>query len=158
MLLLLFIFWLILSCKITVEIVIFGVLITGAVFAFSFAYLGWSWRRELILYKLIPLAIAYIAVLEYEILKANFAVIPYIFGKKKPDGVVVTFESGLHSQVANAVLANSITMTPGTITLKNKGASFTVHCLHGEMSEGMDSSVFVKLLSKMESKLEGGKR
>lgn len=158
MLLLLFIFWLILSCKITVEIVLFGVLITGVVFAFSFAYLGWTWKREMNLYKLLPFAAAYVAVLEYEILKANFAVIPYIFGKKKPDGVVVRFESGLKSQMANAVLANSITMTPGTITLNNKGENFTVHCLHGAMAEGMDSSVFVKLLAKMESKLEGGKR
>ncbi len=157
MLLILFIFWLILSCKITLEIVVFGMLITAAVVVFSFTYLGWTWKRELLVYKLIPLAAAYVAVLEYEILKANFAVIPYIFGKKKPDGVVVTFESGLKSQVANAVLANSITMTPGTITLKNKGDGFTVHCLHGDMAEGMESSVFVKLLSRMESQLEGGK-
>lgn len=158
MFLLLFVFWLILSCKITFEIVVFGVFISIAVFAFSFAYLGWTWKREMNLYKLLPFIAAYIAVLEYEILKANFAVIPYIFGKKKPDGVIMHFDSGLKSQMANAVLANSITMTPGTITLNNKGASFTIHCLHSAMADGMDSSVFVKLLAKMESKIEGGKR
>ena len=49
------------------------------------------------------------------------------------------------------VLANSITLTPGTITIRMEGNEFYVHCLDKEFAEGMESSIFVELLSKMEA-------
>lgn len=156
MILSLFVFWLILSGKITVEIAVTGVFVSAAVFVFARFFLSWDLKRELAVYKLIPLAAAYFFVLAYEIFKANLGVMPFILGRKKPSGVVVRFESPLKSDAANVLLANSITLTPGTITLDRTGNSFTVHCLHGEMSHGMDSSVFVRLLMRMEKILKKG--
>lgn len=156
MFLLLFIFWIILSGKVTLEIVLLGLAVSAAVFLFARSFLSWSFSKELALYKLLPLALAYFFVLLLEILKANLTVVPYIFGKKKPDGVVVRFDSSLKSDIANVVLANSITLTPGTITLDQNHNSFTVHCLHEEMSHGMDESVFVRLLTRMEKIIKKG--
>ena len=150
MFLLIFAFWLILSGKITFEIIWIGLLISILVFAFAHFFFGWSWRRERNAYILLPFCIVYAAVLVWEILKANIAITPYIFGKKKPDGVIVKFDSGLSSRAANVFLANSITLTPGTITLEQNDSLFTVHCLHGEMAEEIEASVFVKLLLHME--------
>ena len=49
------------------------------------------------------------------------------------------------------VLANSITLTPGTITVGLEGQEFYVHCLDKELAEGMENSIFVELLEKMEA-------
>ena len=59
----------------------------------------------------------------------------------------------LKSRTAKAVLANSISITPGTITVKIDGDIFTVHCLSEEMLDGIESSSFMKLLTKMEASL-----
>lgn len=150
MFLLIFLFWIILSGKITFEIIWIGLLLSVMIFAFAHFFIGWTWNREKNTYLLIPLCFAYLFVLIWEILKANLSVVPYIFGKKKPDGVVIRFNSGLKTHTANAFLANSITLTPGTITLKQSEDSFTVHCLHRKMADGIGDSVFVKLLRKME--------
>ena len=49
------------------------------------------------------------------------------------------------------MLANSITLTPGTITIKLEGSELVVHALDVELVEGIDESVFVKMLRKMEA-------
>jgi multicomponent Na+:H+ antiporter subunit E len=47
------------------------------------------------------------------------------------------------------LLANSITLTPGTYTLFQDKDHFVVHCLRREYAEGMDNSTFVELLRKV---------
>ncbi|MCD8327405.1 MAG: Na+/H+ antiporter subunit E [Lachnospiraceae bacterium] len=93
----------------------------------------------------------------WEILKANVTLCGIILNLyQKPEPVLVTFHSSLKTDMARAVLANSITLTPGTITVNLEEDEFTVHCLDRSMAQGLDSSVFVKLLEKMEK--EAGKR
>lgn len=147
----------ILSGKITLEIAVFGLLASAAVWFFLCRALGWDLRRELRFYRLIPNMAAYAAVLVFEIIKSNLAVVPYALGIKVPDGVTVEFDSPLRGGTANAVLANSITLTPGTITVAVHDGHFTVHCLAPAFADGIDSSVFVRRLMKME-KILGGKK
>ena len=42
---------------------------------------------------------------------------------------VVTFKTQLKTDFAKFVLANSITLTPGTITIQIKGNQFVVHAI-----------------------------
>ena len=48
------------------------------------------------------------------------------------------------------MLANSITLTPGTITVKLSGDEFSVHCLDKSLAVGLSDSIFVKLLMRIE--------
>ncbi len=64
---------------------------------------------------------------------------------------LVHFTSGLKSEFARVVLANSITLTPGTITVSLEGNEFYVHCLDKEFAEGLENSIFEELLKKMEA-------
>ena len=52
--------------------------------------------------------------------------------------------------VALVVLANSITLTPGTITVELEGRELAVHCLDRSFSKGMAGGDFVKLLHRIE--------
>ena len=48
------------------------------------------------------------------------------------------------------MLANSITLTPGTITVDLEGNHFTVYSLDKSMIDGFENSTLVKLARKME--------
>ena len=69
----------------------------------------------------------------------------------QPEPALVYFRTELQSGLSKVILANSITLTPGTITVSLEDNRFCVHCLDRELAEGMESSVFVELLEKMEA-------
>jgi len=50
---------------------------------------------------------------------------------------VVTFKTSLKSDVARVTLANSITLTPGTITIRVEEDVFTVHALSDKVASGL---------------------
>ena len=68
---------------------------------------------------------------------------------KKPDPVMVEFHSGLPDSFSNVLLANSITLTPGTFTVVQEGDRFIIHCLRKEFARGLDDSSFIRLLRKI---------
>lgn len=149
---LLFLFiWVILNGKISLQIAIFGIVISTLMFLFICKFMDYSLKKELWIYKNIFYLIGYVFVLVFEILKANFSVVKMIFSVKyEVEPALVTFHSPLKSEFANFILANSITLTPGTITVSSRDGEFVVHCLDKELAEGMDDSVFVHLLMKLE--------
>ena len=158
MILLLLIFWIVLSGKVTIEILIVGIFAAAAVYIAAAYALGWDIRRELLLYLLAPHIIAYCALLAVEIIKSAIAVLPYAWGVKRPNGRIVEFDAGVESGTAVAVLANSITMTPGTITLSAEGEHLTVHCLSADFAKGIESTKFSRRLAKMEKILLGAEK
>ena len=150
MCLLLFLLWIILNGKITSEIIIFGLLIVLFACLFAGKVLGYRLRRELRLYRNIPFFLHYIIVLIREILKAALAVMGLALSKDRhPDPCVIEFRSGLSGHMANVILANSITLTPGTFTLFQEGDRFVVHCLVPAYAQGIEDSSFVRLLRKL---------
>ena len=62
----------------------------------------------------------------------------------------MSFHTQLKSQAGKAMLANAITLTPGTITVTLEGSEYTVHCLDESMAEGIQDSEFVKYILKFE--------
>lgn len=153
MFLLFFLVWLIFNGRITAEVCIFGLLISAALFYFICRFMDYSIKKEKLLFQLLPLFAAYFWVLVKEIVKANVCVMKIILSPKLwPEPALVFFETDLESGLAKVMLANSITLTPGTITVSVEGNRFCVHCLDRELAEGMEASVFVELLKKMEEK------
>ena len=76
--------------------------------------------------------------------------------KMEVEPKLVRFRTDLKTDLARVILANSITLTPGTITVTLEGDEYLVHCLDKSMAEGMDDSIFVRLLHQLEEK-EGEK-
>ena len=150
MAILLFLLWIIWNGKVNAEIVLFGVALTVLVLLFAAKVLGYSLKSERLLWKNFPLFLRYVMVLIAEIFKAALAVgrLAYI-PKGEPAPVIVEFHSGLPSDFLNALLANSITLTPGTFTLIQEGDRFVVHCLRREFAEGIEDSVFVRILREV---------
>ncbi len=152
MFLLYVVFWIILNGKITLEIILFGFGIAAALYWFICKYMNYNPKTDLKILKNLIFGLGYIGVLIWEIVKANLVVIKLIYTQKyEVEPVVVTFRTDLKSETARFVLANSITLTPGTITVTMEGNEFCVHCLDREMADGLKDSIFVHLLRKMEA-------
>ncbi len=145
-----FILWIILNGRITVEIVLFGIVIAVVFELFTLKVFGRKTESDIRVLKNLPLLIRYILVLVKEIMKASVEVTKVAFsGKKKPEPFIYEFRSGFPDNFRNVLLANSITLTPGTYTVFLEGDRFVVHCLRREYSDGMGDSVFVELLRQM---------
>ena len=149
--LLFFILWIILNGLVTLEIVLFGLVISIVIAVLSYKAIRYTPELAANLFRNFFRLVRYAGVLIVEIIKAAFSVIRYSLDpEKKPDPVIVEFHSGLSTNRQNVLLANSITLTPGTYTLFQEGDHFVVHCLSSEFSEGIEDLVFIKLLKKME--------
>ena len=151
MYLLLFFFWIILNGRITVEITVLGLLFAAAVYFFAAKFMGLTWEREKSFWKHFLWGIHYLLILLREIAVANLAVLKIVLSpKKKIHPVIVSFDAPLKKHVLQVILADSITLTPGTITVRLYEEKFEVHCLDESMAEGLDDSIFVKMLKKWE--------
>ena len=76
-------------------------------------------------------SLAYIIVLLWEIIKANFDVAYRIIHPKMPiKPGIVAIKTSLKSDIAKMILANSITLTPGTFTLDIIGDNLLIHWIN----------------------------
>ena len=80
--------------------------------------------------------VIYILVLFYEIVKANLDVALRIIRPSLPinPGVVI-IKTRLKSDIAKTILANSITLTPGTFTLDIQGDKLLIHWIDVEATD-----------------------
>lgn len=148
---LLFTLWIIFNGRITLEVVIFGLMITGLIFAFICKFMDYSIKKDIFIMKKVPLSLLFIWILIKEIIKANFLVIRLITSfKLQAEPIIIHFKTTLKTTTARVILANSITLTPGTITVALEGDEFIVHCLDKDFSKGLEDSIFVEMLEKLE--------
>lgn len=151
MYLLYFCAWLIFAGSITMEICLFGLIIAAAIFIFTCKFMDYSVEKEKKMIKKAGKFLRYVIVLIKEILLANVQTIRLILSEKeevKP--VLVDFETDLTTEMGKVLLANSITLTPGTITVEVDENGYLVHCLDESLAGGMEESEFVKLIRKLE--------
>lgn len=151
---LIFLFWVVLNGRMTAEIAVFGLAVSAALYLFACKCLDWRPRYDWLALKSLPLAVRYTALLAREIVLASLAMAGFIFNHRDiPEPVLVSFRPPLKTQLAQAVLASSITLTPGTVTVNMHEGDFQVHCYDRSMAKGLDSSGFVRLLQRWEAAL-----
>lgn len=151
MYLLLFAFWLILNGRITLEIVLMGLVFAAVVYAFALKFMGLTWQREKSFWRHLGWGIQYVLILLKEIFLANVTVLKIVLSPKcKVHPVIVSFDAPLKSHLLQVILADSITLTPGTITVRLYEEKFEVHCLDESLAAGLNDSIFVKMLKKWE--------
>lgn len=95
-------------------------------------------KRELFRYP------RYIMWLARQIVLSNLHVIYLAMhprGLEQVEPTIVRFRTPLSSDFAKYVLGNSITLTPGTITLKTTGNRFVVHAVSRKARESLNGSM-----------------
>lgn len=144
-------FWIILNGKITLEILIFGLVISAVMYWFTCKFLDYSIKKDILLVKSSGYLFYFAIVLIKEIIIANINVTKFVYsGKYVPEPAITYFNPGLESKIARVLLANSITLTPGTVSVSEDEGVFCVHALDKAYADGIDSCSFVRILKKME--------
>ena len=140
---LLILVWLMLTLNFTKQEII-----AGSCVSILLSILLYKYYKELNLPKLsikkIIYIIIYIVILFKEIIKANFDVAYRVIHPKMPikPGIVI-IKTNLKSDIGKLVLANSITLTPGTFTLDIKDDVLLIHWINVKTDKIEDATEII---------------
>lgn len=151
MYLLLYLMWILLNGRITLEILVTGVAVSGLVYGFGCLALDYRPSGDLLLIKRLGHILVFMAMVAWEVVKANVAVIRMVLSPR-PElfPCLVPIRTKLRSRWARAALACAITLTPGTVTVDVKGDVLWVHALTRETAEGLEDWKVADRLAKIE--------
>ena len=103
-------------------------------------------------FQLTPRIPTYYAWLIKEIVLANIQVVKHIWlGNKSLSPVMKTVTASQKTDVGKVIYANSITLTPGTVTVKLEDDQFTVHALLQESFKDLESGAMDRQVTKLEN-------
>lgn len=97
--------------------------------------------------------VGYLPILVWEIIKANIQVAYIVLHPRMMeliDPQVVRFRTTLTKRISKVALAQSITLTPGTITVDIQQDEFVVYALTGEAAAGCPGSMETRLARALE--------
>ena len=148
-----FALWVIFNGRINLEVAIAGAFISLLLDQFMKHIMGIKFTGATFwkCVKLFPDAVFYVIVLLVEMLKANAAITRLVLAQNiSVEPCLVKFTTPLKTNAAKVALANSITLTSGTIAVSLEGDEFIVHALNRDIAEGLEGSIFERLLMRME--------
>lgn len=103
--------------------------------------------------KVFVYSLIYLFVLSWEIVKSNIDVALRVLNPKLPiNPGIVKVKTRLKSPIGRMILANSITLTPGTLTIDMKDDELYIHWIDVETLDAEEASR--KILGKFEKLLE----
>jgi len=154
----LLVFWLLVSARLDYQH-----LAVGAAFSFLIT-LFWreflmniEQRKDVLPYKVLfsRKSLVYFLSLLVEIVKANINIARIVLDPRLPiSPVVITMHTSLSRDLTKVMYANSITLTPGTISMGLTGDKLVVHCLTQEGAESVHHWVMEDKLKAIERDLE----
>ena len=140
-------FWVLITWSFTVQELAAGAVVSLAVALFSarlFIHEKAFWLFNPV--KLFGVLI-YVPVFLRELVKSNWDVAKRVFGGcRNVNPGIVKVPVSLESEYGQSMLANAITLTPGTITVDVQDDVMLVHCIDRSFGEGHDSEMEKRIL------------
>ena len=146
---LLFIVWLLLSGHYTSPLMTYGALSCAGIVLLV-------WHLGILDEEALPVHLSlrwlvYAPWLMKEIVLSNIAVAKVILTPGLPiHPRMIRLTASQSSDVSRVIYANSITLTPGTVTLDVRGSEFLVHSLTSDSAEGLLSGEMDRRVSRVE--------
>lgn len=151
----LFLLWVAFNGRLTVEVALLGLCLCALMAALLNRAMGYSVKRELKILARMPEIMRYFALLTWEVIKSSLAVARVILSK---DAAITSqlkfFTPDLSANFARALLGNSITLTPGTITVQLKNGRYCVHTIRDEFIADIENSALTKGAARLEARLK----
>ncbi|MBI4743491.1 MAG: Na+/H+ antiporter subunit E [Actinobacteria bacterium] len=131
-------FWIILTSSLSFSSLLTGLVCTFLTVAICWPFLSEHTERFKVSHWTIFRHFPYVLILLKEVIMANLDVAERVLDPQLPiEPAVVRLKSPVKGELAQTALANSITLTPGTLTIDIKGDEFYIHCLAEEYVEGI---------------------
>ena len=114
-------------------------------------------RMDVVDHESLPLHLtlrfpAFYAWLIKEIILANLVVVKHIWlGNKSISPTLKTIKASQESDMGKVIYANSITLTPGTVTVDLKGDQIMVHALLRESIEDLEAGEMDRRVTQLEN-------
>lgn len=141
-------FWITLSQNVKAETLFIGIIISLLITILNKDLIG---SKQLNIRKNILHWIFYTIILIKEIIVSNIHVAKIVLSRKiEISPQVVIIKTKIKSDFNKTVFANSITLTPGTLTISMDRDNIAVHCLKDEFAIGLTNSSFEKIILKIE--------
>jgi multicomponent Na+:H+ antiporter subunit E len=143
-------FWLIISGSFDLQHILVGVPVgmgVTALYGRMFGKMRVSGIRKSRPFVLLDYAVSLVV----EIVKANIHVAGIVLSPKMHISPgMIKYRTKLKSDVGKVLLATSITLTPGTLTVDLEGDEFLIHALTRDMALGIANSPIEEKIGKME--------
>ncbi len=143
--------WILLNGRFSPDVLAAGAGVSLLIYLFTWRVIGLTPKREWEKVKKLPSYILYVLRLIREVIKANLQVAGMILDPSSDvEPQLITLHTKLKEQSSRVLFANSITLTPGTITAYMKDDILIVHALDKETAEGLTDGAFEKELLSLE--------
>ena len=149
---LLFLIWLVLNGRVDLEVVLTGAAVSAALTWLARVVLHLPPWGGLRLIRRLPRVFLYLFYLFGQVVVSNLQVMERILfpRKRKGGGRLVWFRTDLKEEGTRLTLANSITLTPGTVTVSLKNNHVCVHALDEDFAKGVKENSFAPRLAHWE--------
>lgn len=148
---LLMLFWLILSFRFDIEVIVIGFFACLVVLLYNFDLIFNDMEATKITFKTSYLLLRLLVILIWEILKANIHVAKIVLSKKMPiDPGFESIRNPLKKDLNQTLFANAITLTPGTLTVDMSDDYIIVHGLVKSEIKGIEGSQIEQAFMKLE--------
>ena len=148
-------YWMILTERFTIEGLVIGFLVVFVVYSFNNAmFLKYQKSIDIFRIKNLKYWSIFVVLLMKEIVKANLQVAKIVLSPKmKISPGLTTIRTDLQSTINRVILANSITLTPGTLTINLEREELLVHCLEEASAKDQGDNPLEQILKEAEGKL-----
>lgn len=146
----LFLFWIFMSGQLDWWHLSWGVLSCILVAAISHDFLFKGGKSNGKIFKESVFFVAYVPWLLYQIIQANMYIAYLALHPKMPrliDPHIIKFKTILKKDFARVTFANSITLTPGTITVLIKDDHFFVHAIDKKVAQSLPGKMEQRIAS-----------
>lgn len=134
------------------ELTVLGAVLCACIYFFICRSMDYSVKKDILLMRKSVFFLRYVGILIVEIVKSSMQVLQLVLTDREiAEPVIISYKTRLKTDLGRAILANSITLTPGTITISLEEDELIIHCLDKTMAEGFENLVFEELLEKMEA-------
>lgn len=150
MFILLFLCWFMLNGRITTELFVVGLVVTLGIFAASYRHLGYTLEKDWQILTRLPVLFLYLGELVLEMTVSTWKVMGFVWSAKyETEPEIVEFDLPFRTRVGTTLMANYITLTPGTITVDVQQQHFRVHCLDGVFAPDPEGKM-VQIIRRLE--------
>ena len=151
--LMLYTFWVLITWRLDYQYLITGFVAAYFLTRFNNSLILQPKERFAINKGTIPMLVRYLGYMIVAIVKANIDVAKIVLQRKMPISPgLVKFRSEVQKDFTKVMLANSITLTPGTLTIDLEDDVYVVHCLTRENADEVVNWDMEKELIKLEKR------
>jgi multicomponent Na+:H+ antiporter subunit E len=147
----LFLFWVVLSPKIDIASVVLGLIVAVLITLFNSEMIINREERPISFFRNIFNFTSYLLTLIIEIVKSNIEVAKIVLSPSLPiNPHFVRVPVKARKEIFKVMYGNSITLTPGTLTVEITDDEYIVHALTDSAAKGLNNSKMEKKILKIE--------